>query len=68
MREIGDILESEGRRATLDRVRATKDRIQRLVIGIRFVGLEQQGLHAGEVLASLFIKDAMELRQVEHIA
>ena len=68
MREIGHILKPEGRRAALDRMRAAKNRIQRLVIGVRFVGLEKQGLHAGEVLTGFFVKDAMELRQVEDIA
>ena len=68
MREIGHILETEGRRAALDRMCAAKDRIQRLVIGIRFVGIKQQRLHVGEVLAGFFIKNTMELRQVEDIA
>ena len=46
VRQFGDVGKAEGRCATLDRVGAAEDRVERLVVGRVDVELEQEPFHA----------------------
>ncbi len=68
VRELGDIGEAEGRRATLHRVGAAEDRIEFLVVGRLDVDGQQLLLHAVEVLSGFFEEHLVELAQVDACA
>ena len=63
--ELGHIGKAEGCSAALHRMRATKDRVQRVVAGIDEVDLEQLGFEAVEVLARFLEKHLVELGQLD---
>jgi hypothetical protein len=65
VREFGHIAEAEGCRAALDRVGAAEDRVHGLVVGRLDVQLEQQLLHALQVLAGFLEEDLVELAEVD---
>ena len=62
--QLGDVLEAKGRRATLDRMRAPKDRVEILVLRAFQVDMEQHLLHVVQVLACLLEEDLIELAEV----
>lgn len=66
MRGLGQLLKAaEGRRATLDRVRGTEDRIELLDVGRTDIQLQQQLLHLREQLVSLIEEGFVELTEVQ---
>ncbi|KEH12493.1 hypothetical protein GY15_20640 [Delftia sp. 670] len=65
VRQLGHIGKAEGGRAALDRVRATENAVELLVVGRRQIQIQQHLLHLVEVLGRFFEEDLIELAQVE---
>ena len=65
MGDIGHVGESEGSGGALDRVSGAENRVQLLVVGITDVEPQQQGLHAGQMLAGFLEENLIELTQID---
>ncbi|MPM65408.1 hypothetical protein SDC9_112304 [bioreactor metagenome] len=65
VRELGNVGEPERRGAALDRMRATEDRVELLIIGVGQIHMQQHVLHLFEVLGRLVKEDLVELTEVE---
>src|SRR3984885_12628377 len=65
MRERGDLAEAEGRRAALDRMRNTKNRVDELQIGRSCIQAQQRLLHLPDGLEALLVEGIVKLCQID---